>query len=114
MSAKKSTLALAVAGVLALAVVAYGFWRASRPAPEQFQGYMEAQETDIAAKISARVAEVAVKEGDRVARGSLLVRLDSPEVAAKMAQAQGRWRRRRRSRPRPTAAPARKRSRWRN
>lgn len=89
MSAKKSTLALAVAGVLALAVVAYGFWRASRPAPEQFQGYMEAQETDIAAKISARVAEVAVKEGDRVARGSLLVRLDSPEVAAKMAQAQG-------------------------
>jgi len=89
MSAKKSTLAIAAAGVLALAVVAYGFWRASSPAPEQFQGYMEAQETDIAAKISARVAEVAVKEGDRVERGSLLVRLDSPEVAAKMAQVQG-------------------------
>jgi len=89
MSARKSSLAIAAAGIVALKVVVYGFWRASRPAPELFQGYMEAQETDVAAKISARVAQVAVAEGDRVEPGSLLVRLDSPEVAAKLAQAQG-------------------------
>ena len=38
-------------GVLALALVsalAYGFWRASRPAPDFFQGQMEALETDVA------------------------------------------------------------------
>ena len=77
-------------GVLALALVsalAYGFWRASRPAPDFFQGQMEALETDVAPKITARIAEVLVREGDRVQPGTPLLRLDSPEVQAKLAQA---------------------------
>jgi len=77
-------------GVLALALVgalAYGFWRASRPAPDFFQGQMEARETDVAPKITARIAEVLVREGDRVQPGTPLLRLDSPEVQAKLAQA---------------------------
>jgi HlyD family secretion protein len=52
-----------------------------------FQGQMEAQETDLAPKVTARIAEVLVKEGDQIAAGALLVRTDSPEVAAKLAQA---------------------------
>ena len=76
--------------MLALALVsalAYGFWRASRPAPDFFQGQMEALETDVAPKITARIAEVLVREGDRVQPGTPLLRLDSPEVQAKLAQA---------------------------
>lgn len=79
------------AGAVALAVVAllgWGLYRAAQPVPEQLQGQMEATETDIAPKITARIAQVLVQEGDTVAVGALLVRTDSPEVAAKLAQAQ--------------------------
>ncbi len=79
------------AGALVLAVVAllgWGLWHAAQPVPEQLQGQMEATETDIAPKITARIAQVLVQEGDTVAAGATLVRTDSPEVAAKLAQAQ--------------------------
>ena len=85
---KKKTWA---AGAVVLAVVAllgWGLYRAAQPVPEQLQGQMEATETDIAPKITARIAQVLVQEGDTVAVGDLLVRTDSPEVAAKLAQAQ--------------------------
>ena len=85
---KKTTWA---AGAVALAVVAllgWGLYRAAQPVPEQLQGQMEATETDIAPKVTARIAQVLVQEGDTVAVGALLVRTDSPEVAAKLAQAQ--------------------------
>ncbi|GAB4090907.1 HlyD family secretion protein [Hydrogenophaga soli] len=86
-TAGKATLAATAALVILGAAAAWGLWEASRPAPEVFQGQMEAQETDIAAKVSARVSEVLVREGDVVTVGVPLVRLDSPEVAAKLAQA---------------------------
>lgn len=86
-TAGKATLVATAALAILGAAAAWGLWEASRPAPEVFQGQMEAQETDIAAKVSARVAEVLVREGDVVTVGRPLVRLDSPEVAAKLAQA---------------------------
>jgi HlyD family secretion protein len=70
-------------------LLAYGLWQASQPAPEMFQGQMEAHETDIAPKVTARITQVLVQEGDQVAVGSVLVRTNSPEVAAKLAQATG-------------------------
>ena len=85
--AKKLALGLAAAAVVAL--LAYGFWQASQPAPEVFQGQMEAHETDIAPKVTARITEVLVQEGDQVSVGSLLMRTHSPEVSAKLAQATG-------------------------
>lgn len=87
---KTSSVQALIWGVLAAAVVgflAYGVWRASQPAPEVFQGQMEATETDIAPKVTARIAQVLVKEGEQVALGSTLMRTDSPEVTAKLAQA---------------------------
>jgi HlyD family secretion protein len=87
MSAKTRQLIAIFAGLLVLAVLVWGFWRASQPAPEVFQGQMEARETDVAGKVTARVAEVLVKEGDRIQAGAVLVRMDSPEVRAKLAQA---------------------------
>jgi HlyD family secretion protein len=87
MSAKTRQLIAIAAALLVLALLAWGFWRASQPAAEVFQGQMEARETDVAGKVTARIAEVAVKEGDRIQAGALLVRMDSPEVRAKLAQA---------------------------
>jgi HlyD family secretion protein len=77
------------AGLAALALVGWGLWQGSRPQPEQLQGMLEARETDVALKITGRIAEVAVQEGQRVERGALLVKVDSPEVTAKLAQATG-------------------------
>ncbi|WP_309680664.1 efflux RND transporter periplasmic adaptor subunit [Polaromonas sp.] len=79
--------AAAVAGVLLVALIGYGFWRASQPPPEVFQGQMEATETDIAPKVTARIAQVLVREGEQVVAGATLMRTDSPEVTAKLAQA---------------------------
>ncbi|GAA3981560.1 biotin/lipoyl-binding protein [Comamonas faecalis] len=79
---------LLLAGLVALAFVAWGFWRAAQPPAPYFQGQMEARETDIAPKISARIARVAVTEGQQIQAGDLLVEMDSPEVRAKLAQAE--------------------------
>jgi len=83
------TISLGLAGVALVSLLAYGLWQASQPAPEVFQGQMEAHETDIAPKVTARIAQVLVQEGDQVTVGSTLVRTNSPEVAAKLAQATG-------------------------
>jgi HlyD family secretion protein len=84
---KKSGLIGAGAGMLVVGLLGYGLWKAGQPAPEVFQGQMEARETDIAAKVPGRIAEILVKEGDTVAVGATLMRMDSPEVNAKLAQA---------------------------
>ncbi|THF62292.1 HlyD family efflux transporter periplasmic adaptor subunit [Pseudothauera nasutitermitis] len=78
--------ALAALGILVF--VAWGFWRAAQPAPAYFQGQMEARETDVAPKVTARIAQVLVEEGQQIRAGDLLVEMDSPEVEAKLAQAQ--------------------------
>lgn len=89
MTQRRKTLPLLaiVAGLVVAGLIGWGFWRASRPAPEVFQGQMEARETDIAAKIPGRIAEVLVREGDRIAAGAPILRMASPEVDAKLAQA---------------------------
>lgn len=77
--------AVAVAAVLLFIV--WGFWRSTQPAAPYFQGQMEARETEIAPKVTARIAKVHVTEGQRIQPGDLLVEIDSPEVQAKLAQA---------------------------
>ncbi len=86
MKAKKALIPLAVLLLAALGV--HALWRAGR-GPEQapLQGMMEAQETDIAPKLTGRIAALAVQEGQTIAAGALLLRIDSPEVQAKLAQA---------------------------
>lgn len=84
-----SKIVLPLLSLAAVGAIAWGLWRAAQPEPEQLQGMLEARETDVALKVAGRIVEVAVTEGQQVARGALLVRLDSPEVAARMAQASG-------------------------
>jgi HlyD family secretion protein len=86
-SSTTRTVVAAAVGLTVVAAIGWGFWQASRPVPVPIQGQMEARETDVAAKIPGRVAELAVREGERIEAGGLILRLDAPEVQAKLAQA---------------------------
>ena len=61
---------LVVAAVLIFIV--WGFWRSAQPAAPFFQGQMEARETDVAPKVTARISKVLVTEGQRIQPGDLL------------------------------------------
>jgi HlyD family secretion protein len=74
--------------IVVLAVLGVGLVRAFRPQPSALQGQVEAQETNVSAKIAGRVGRVLVQPGQMVAAGDVLFELDSPEVAAKLAQAE--------------------------
>lgn len=79
---------LVLLGVTALLLILWGFWKASQPPAPYFQGQMEARETEVAPKVTARISKVHVTEGQQIQAGDLLVEMDSPEVQAKLAQAQ--------------------------
>jgi len=85
---KKRKAGILIALVLAIVVVV-GLWLAWRTPAEQLQGMADADTINVAAKITARLAELKVREGDRVKAVQVLFVLDSPEVAAKEQQAQG-------------------------
>jgi HlyD family secretion protein len=85
--------------VLALAVALLGgagggtYWWLHRapPLPQGFasgNGRLEADEIDIATKIPGRVAEVLADEGDAVASGQVLARMDTRDLDASLKQAQ--------------------------
>jgi HlyD family secretion protein len=67
------------AAVLALGAAACG--EAEDPNVIHLNGRLEAPLVDVAPKVTARVVEVLVREGDRVKAGDLLIRLDIGELA---------------------------------
>jgi len=69
--------ALAVGGPFALRILNSG----GAPAI-QVTGNMEATQVDVSAKITARIITRRVREGDRVARGQLLIELDGTDLRA--------------------------------
>lgn len=71
----------------AIALVALGLWLGFRTPAGQVQGMADADNVNVAAKVTARVSRLLVHEGDRVQAGQALFELDSPEVAAKERQA---------------------------
>jgi HlyD family secretion protein len=52
------------------------------PKPVAVTGTIEATQVDVSVKITGRILERLVKEGDRVTRGQVLVRLEDSELAA--------------------------------
>ena len=77
MSACKSVKALAIVAVAASAAC-----RAEDPSqPLVLNGRIEAPLVDLASRVSGRIVEVRVREGDRVKAGDLLIRLDLAETA---------------------------------
>ena len=74
-------------------LAAYIAWSALKPSgvPVGFarsNGRIEAERLDIAAKLSGRIKEVLVKEGDAVTLGQVLARMDTAELEAEIRQAQ--------------------------
>jgi len=78
-------------GALALLVIAAlsvaGAWAGRHlsggtAAPVSVTGTIEATQVDVSVKITGRILERLVKEGDTVSRGQLLVRLDDSELGA--------------------------------
>ena len=76
-----------IVGVVAVAIPALSIWYLIQPAPLLIQGEVDATQLDIAARVDGRVAEILVNEGQDVAAGAVLVRIDNPETIAKNDQA---------------------------
>ena len=77
-------IAALVAIVAAVALVGY---IVSEPDPIVLQGQAEAAEYRVSGKVPGRVEKFYAGEGDFVHKGDTLVKIESPEVQAKMAQA---------------------------
>ncbi|MGE4318728.1 MAG: HlyD family secretion protein [Deferribacterales bacterium] len=77
--------------VVVLAAAAYGVYHYTRPKPPVMfasgNGRIESTEADITAKIPGRLTEVLAHEGDMVAQGQLMARIDVDELTAKLNQA---------------------------
>lgn len=87
---KRNLRPLFYAGLILVAILlAIGLWLASRPAPEQLQGMVDADEVNVATKALARVDRLFVDEGAHVRAGQVLAQLSSPEIAGGQAQAKG-------------------------
>ena len=81
---------LLVGGLVLLAVVlGLGLWVAARPAPQQLQGMVDADEVNVATKALARVDTLLAEEGDPIRKGTLMATLSSPEIDGGQQQAQG-------------------------
>jgi HlyD family secretion protein len=79
--------------VVLVAGAAFYAWRSLRPQglPEGFassNGRIEATEIDVAAKFAGRIREILVKEGDTVAAGQVVARMDTEELKAQRREAE--------------------------
>jgi len=76
-----------IAILAVIAFLIYGLYLANRVVQAPLQGEVDGRYIDISPKILGRVAKLSVREGDEVRDGDLLVRLDSPEIEAKLLEA---------------------------
>jgi HlyD family secretion protein len=77
--------------VAAASVAAWRLWQEAHksPVPEGIvygNGRIESIEVDVAAKYGGRIKEVLAREGDLVAEGQVLVRMDTNELEAELAK----------------------------
>jgi HlyD family secretion protein len=85
-----------LAAIALLAGVGYGVYRLFFYQPEPdglfLSGRIEGYETDVSAKTGGQIAEVAVREGDLVKPGQLLVRIDDANLRAQLQGGEARIR----------------------
>ncbi|RWR04122.1 HlyD family secretion protein [Paenirhodobacter populi] len=75
---------MAIPLALVLLAGGYALWAGERPSTVRVQGEVEATRIDLASRVSGRVADVPVDFGDRVSRGQVVVRLESPQLMASL------------------------------
>src|SRR5712671_1590411 len=73
-----------IAGVIFVIIVGLAVWYLARPEPLLVQGEVESTRIDIAARVSGRLAKVAVARGQDVAAGATLLVIDNPELVARL------------------------------
>jgi HlyD family secretion protein len=81
---------LLLIGLLVAGGVGFWFWQHRQTQSSsvlKLSGRIEGYETDIGAKVPGRIAAVAVREGDPVKKGQVLVRLDDEELQAQVRAA---------------------------
>lgn len=85
---------LSIVLIIAAGVGYFGYtqWQAQQDQLPAYiasgNGQIEAVQVDIAARTGGRVAEVLVREGDMVAPGDVLVRMDTSQLEAQLARAE--------------------------
>jgi HlyD family secretion protein len=77
-----------ITGVLFLAIIGLAIWYLARPEPLLVQGEAESTRIDIAARVSGRLARIAVARGQNVAAGATLLVIDNPELVAELREAE--------------------------
>lgn len=90
MKKKKKSYNLLIGIIALLAIVAavmLAGYIVSKPDPIVLQGQAEAAEYRVSGKVPGRVEKFYAGEGDFVHKGDTLVKIESPEVQAKLAQA---------------------------
>ena len=89
-SSKKSAAIKAMGLIVLLAIlglIVFGLWKGYQPKELELQGRVEAETIHVSTKVPSRIEEVYVQDGQRVSKGQILVRLSSPEIAARKQQA---------------------------
>ncbi len=78
----------AVIVVVGLGLIAWLYWRQSRPLAFVVSGFIEADEVRVGSRVGGRIHEVFVSEGQRVRTGDVMLRLDPFDWQERRAQAQ--------------------------
>ena len=78
----------AIAAAIFLTIIGLAIWYLVRPEPLLVQGEAESTRIDIAARVSGRLAKIAVARGQNVATGATLLVIDNPELVAELGQAE--------------------------
>lgn len=76
--------------IASASVLAWRYFYHPKIEPLQLSGRIEGYETDIGAKTPGRIEFVAVREGDNVQKGQVIVRLDDDEIQAQLKGATAR------------------------
>lgn len=81
-------LRVALVGLIVIVIVLFVIgWIAYKPEPIVIQGSAEVNEVRVSGKVPGRIYKLLAEEGQTVQAGDTLVLIDSPEIAAKLAQA---------------------------
>lgn len=84
---------LLIGGVLLLVLILLGWWLLSRPQEEDrltLYGNVDIREADLGFRVSGRLAAMVFEEGDVVAVGDILARLDTEPYREALAAAEAR------------------------
>ena len=80
----KLKVALGAFVLAALGGIGTGLYLAAHPAPEPIYGMVQARTVNVAAKVTGRIEDFTIAEGDRVKTGQLIAHLAVPELEAKL------------------------------